>query len=573
MASAKKSKKQTTVAKQAATASAGKESDEEFLKRFMNLKETASRKATAGMGEYAKETEEGRVQGRQIGQKFEEIEQCQKIVEEFKINPPVAVSKHVNGISVEYAYEDRFKAKIEMLKKNGFGFLNAVKYTSINAPTFKTTGRAYVRRGGQRILLPASAIPPLDSGLGMGSRLLNPKDTVFILENGDIIETEDHSYVQINDIRSDDNYSREIFVYPSSEVSLVLTRNESHPTPSSMVPSKETEVILRNSSNTVINYNFVAVSLIKGIFNMKILDSGKDVNKFLKIASGYPAIEFLPTSQMIGNIIDKLTAKMPKNVVAKINATKSPRGSKVCDDISAYIELCKDGSVVTFGTPNPVKNMTNGKIAYPNLPKHAPGDFIITGKITIAGDRMYSEAADAVDPRAKAIVKNRFAVEKYISFLNTKKELEQNLKAMKEKNAKLKAPESESSKRDKERKKAELLDQQAYYKKAGDTEMVDATQIQLDELDPQKVAAKYEAMMRQARPELLDEIKRHRQAGDTMRADAAQMQLDVLEHNEEGIEAYMIKMIGWCDSEIAKLRSDLNTNFPQYNSPRETDLV
>ncbi len=516
--------------KKSAAANEAKESDDDFLKRILKTQGEATKKASEEIESYSKskEVEELKATGKRVAKDLEEREECERIVEEFKIDPVIAISKNINGVSVEYSYEDKFKTKIELLKKHGFSFSSAVKSTYVSSPTFKAFGRAYARRGGQRISLPESSMPPVD-GMGMGLRLMNNKEKRFVLEDGDVIETGKDSYVQVNDFIATDKYKRELFVYPNSEVKLEIRKTELHPEPAYMDPSKVPDAIKRNSSTTVINYNFVAASLVVGIFHLDILDENKNVNNFLKLASEYPEVEFLHSSKMMENIQDKIIAKMPANVLAMYKTKLPSRSQKICEQISAFIELCRDGSVVVFGTANSVKNKRSGKVASPNVPKIVPKDFIITGKITVTGDKIYSDGQDIVDPRARAIMKNRFVVDQYRSLLATKKEFEQKLKELKEKKSKPVIPESPASRKEKEKRKAELLDQQAYLKNAGDTEMADAIQMQLDELNP-----------------------------------SAANEVD---------EAYLIKMITWCDGEIAKITPDLNSSFPAYNSPREGDAV
>ncbi|MDD4983342.1 MAG: hypothetical protein PHH82_00690 [Candidatus ainarchaeum sp.] len=542
------------------------ESDAEFFARINKMKEDAIKKIKADTS-YSKETEEFKAKGRQIGKDLEEIEECQKIADEFKVNPPIVFSKSINGISVEYKYDDKFKTKIELLKKHNFSFLTVAKNTHISSPTFKAMGKAYVRRGGQRIVLPESSIPPCES-MGMGSRLMNPNDSVFVLENGDIIETGNDSYVTINDFISNDDYNREIFIFPNSEVSLILTKKEEHPEPAFMDPSQVPDVIKRNSSSTVIKYNFVAVSLIKGIFQIKVLDRNKNVNNLLKFPAGYPNFEFLPSSKMMENIQDNLIAKMPAAIAAKYIAKVGQRSSKACDEISAYLELCRDNSVAIFGTPNPIKNNNSGKIGYPNMPGHAPTDFIITSKITIKGDSIYSDPANSIDPRARAIIKNQQAANQYQSILNSKKEYEQKLKELVEKKSKQKVVESEASKKDKESRKTELLEQQKYYKQVGDADMAAATQMQLDEIEPPKETDAMKKNKELMKKELLESLEQAKKANNTVLVDTIQLQLEILtnpQNTDTSTEGYYKKMLVWCDNEIAKLKSSLNTNFPPYN--------
>jgi hypothetical protein len=401
------------------------------------------------------------------------------------------------------------------------------------------------------------------------------------LETGDAIETENGSYVTINDSRATitesgstkDKYNCEIFVYPNSEVKLDLIKKESHPEPAFMVPSQVPNAIKRNSSNTVIDYNFAAVSLVRGIFHVGILDENKEVNHFLKMPSGYPEIEFLHSSRMVENIQDKIMAKMPANVLAMYKNRLPPKSKKVCDEISAFIELCQNNSIVIFGTANSVRNRGSGKVASPNVPKAVPGDYIITGKITVVNDRIYSDASGSIDPRARAIMKNKLAIGRYSALLAQKKEYEQKLKEIKEKKSKPAAPESPASKKEKEERKAELLKQHEYYKQVEDKDMAAAVQMQLDEIEPPKETEAARREKEKMKIELLKNQQQAKQAGNTVMIDTIQMQLDTLDQKEGATEEYMEKMLAWCDKEIAKLKPDLNSNFPGYSSVSAENLI
>src|SRR5665647_2250253 len=78
------------------TKSTSVESDVDFLKRITNIKETAMKKASEGLGVYASEAEEAKTKGREIGKNLAERDECEKIVEEFKKNPPLLTVRTIS---------------------------------------------------------------------------------------------------------------------------------------------------------------------------------------------------------------------------------------------------------------------------------------------------------------------------------------------------------------------------------------------------------------------------------------------------------------------------------------------
>lgn len=103
--------------------------------------------------------------------------------------------------------------------------------------------------------------------------------------------------------------------------------------------------------------------------------------------------------------------------------------------------------------------------------------------------------------------------------------------------------------------------------------MADATQMQLDELDPQKQQEISKKQISEWKKELLEEEEDARKAGNEFKVNMIQMQMDILDQNTENIGEHIRIMIDWCDKELTKLSPDLNTNFPPYNPPIETDAV
>lgn len=499
------------------------ESDTEFLLRINKMKEDSLKKIKTAPQEYSKEYEDAKQKGREVGKIFTEIEECEKIAEEFKKNPPIVISKHINGITVEYVYEDKYKEKIEKLKKHHFCFKSAVKDVTIYAATFKTIGNVYIKRAGKKIVLPQSSLPPVSKGPGMGRRSLDPNNHGFILEDKDIVITENSAYFKLSDTVLNDKYAREIFVFPNSQLEVKITKKESNKEIQSMSNVKIPEAIKKNSSAKVIEYNFISTKLISGIFKLDFLTTKKDINKFLEFESGYPNIEFLGSQHMMDNFVNKEIAKMPAAVKAAYLA-KTKIGSKtsnICENISTFIELCKDKTIVIFGTGNSIKNKSSGKTASIDMPASATLDFFAS-KIIAKGNDVFPGSPDS---RTKAIMKNIEAIEQYNTILETKIDYELKLKELKERTKQYpKKAESQESIKERAKRTAELKEQLAYYKKVNDNDMVMATQMQLDELDPSKKIASQE--------------------------------LD---------EGQLLNLIANCNKELAKLKPSLDSNFPSYS--------
>ncbi|MFH1285296.1 MAG: hypothetical protein ABIH99_01815 [Candidatus Micrarchaeota archaeon] len=560
---------------------ASTESDADFLKRILKAKDEATKKASVELSAYSKseEVEKLRETGRRTAKDFEEIEECERIAEEFKRDPPIVTTRHVNGVSMEYKYDDRYKGKIELLKKHSFSFLCATKDTSIFSPIVTAHGRAYVKRGGQRIQLPENSTPPVKNKLGMGSQALDPSNVGFILRDGDVIATEEGSYASVNDFISNDDYHKEIFIFPNSEAVIRVSEKIEHHPPAFMDPSRVPDAIKRNCENTVMNYNILKFALVKGIFKVSIHEKNRNVNNSLELSSGSPQIEFLNASKTYESMLEKEYKKLAvipnaaKAVAAYKDAMEQQRG-RLCEEIAAHIELCADMSIVVFGSMNSIQSKRSGRVASHTFSNLGGKETAFSGKVMAVGDRVYSDKS-GVDPRVKAIMNYEMALTRYVLLLAQRKEFEQKLKELKENKSKQTDPESESSRKEKEKRKAELLEQQVYYKQAGDAQMAEAIQMQLDELEPEKeteTSRKYKEVMR---AELLENQKHYRQIGNTLLADSVQYQLDKLNApNDPSIdENYTRTMLRWCDNELAKLEPSVNASFPSYNSPNEADAI
>jgi len=183
------------------------ESDADFLKRIMSIKETAIKKAGENSSSYRKEMEEAKAQGAGMGKMLAEREECEKIVEEFKKNPPLVISKSIAGISVEYRIEDKYKAKVDQLKKYGFSFIQAVHSTSITPLEFTTFGNVYIKRGSRKAFLPISS-----------------SELPFIIRDGDIIGTEKSAFVlELKDeYQDEENNFWHVFLFPNSELKISI---------------------------------------------------------------------------------------------------------------------------------------------------------------------------------------------------------------------------------------------------------------------------------------------------------------------------------------------------------------
>lgn len=433
--------------KKAKAATFGKESDEDFFKRLAKLKEDASKKASKEIGSYSKELEESRAKGRQIGKDLEEIEECNKIVKEFESSPPIMTSVNINGVSFGYSCEDsKVAKKIEQLKKHGFGFHHATNSTSTTTIEFRTFGKAYVKHGSQKITLPESSVPAIvnDSNLGMGGGVaLNPKDVDFVLKDGDVLGTEKGGYIyNIKDVKEhSETYSTGVFIFPESELKISIHTETVHPQPAFMDPSQVPDAIKRTSKSTVITDTLLGVELIKGLFQIHFFRQGRDVNGLIGLPSGYPHIEFKPSSELMANIFDEMTAKAGKGnpamakileaVYSKSKAEMRAKSGGKCEDISTFIELTQDGSIVLFNTANVVVHKDIGKeakkmmfsTANVNLHKDISEGGWPIKKITLTRNALYeTDCTTNPDPRVAAAVKISMGLGGYVSALATKKE-------------------------------------------------------------------------------------------------------------------------------------------------------
>lgn len=393
------------------------ESDQEFLARIAKMQKQSEIDTNAELAKYSnsKEVIQFKEEAKKQGTKYKEIEECFKIAKEFESNPPIMISVNVNGKNVKQYYEDKnIEKKAEMLKKNNVSFLKAVHHISTYGITFKTFGKVYVKRGSQKILLPETN-----------------EQADFLLKDGDILVTEKASAISEfrEESKESENDTTQIIVYPKSEIKVNISEKTTNPAPAFMVPSQVSESIKRNSKSTVTTQKLLSVELLAGIFSINIERGGKNVNSFIKIASSYPKISFKSSSAMYGKIIEGMLSKMQKEnpVVAEmykktsISKDISSAKSKTCTQISAYIELCKDGSIVIPTTGN--------VIVHEGIKKETSKPIGTSGKpmkITITRNQLY-ETDTGVKPDARASRIVGFPIITYFNLIKSKKELEKSL--------------------------------------------------------------------------------------------------------------------------------------------------
>ena len=391
---------------------AEKESDADFFKRIMSIKDEAVKNATVGLSAYSKEETEARGQGAATAKILAEREECEKIVEEFKNNPPVVFSKNIGGFSVEYRVEDKYQAKVDLLRKNGFPFLHAVNGTSITPVAFNTLGSAYVKRGGRKALFPTSS-----------------SDAPFIIRDGDIIGTEDKSFVlELKDEEQDEeNNYWHIFIFPNSELKIGIDERTTHPEPAYMEPEKVPAEIKKNSTTTDTIYSIQDIELLSGLFNLKIKRKNREISDLVRFASGFPAVEFTGsgslTNELVKTEMEKAVAKAGASLLAKVAGSFAEMKAKSekhgGDDLSAFVELCKDGSVVIFSTMNRIALRGSGKMT-----KKISTDMYNPVKITATKAGLYeTDGKKNPDYRVTAIIKLWMAASSYAGFETNAKEV------------------------------------------------------------------------------------------------------------------------------------------------------
>lgn len=530
------------------TKSTSVESDVDFLKRITNIKETAMKKASEGLGVYASEAEEAKTKGREIGKNLAERDECEKIVKEFKKNPPLLTVRTIGGISVGRFYDPKIQPQIDMLKKYGFSFLSTQKRTAIQPIIFETFGKAYIKRGSKKVNLPKSSV-----------------DLPFIIRDGDIIGTENKSFVlDLKDENQDEeNNYWHVFLFPNSELKISIKETESHPAPAFMVPSQVPDSIKNGSSSTVFEHKIEQIELLSGLFNIKVKKKGRNVNNIVKLTAGFPDIEFHQTGGLANEIIKTEIEKAVKalgaaylsKVSGALGGLKSFDNKKGSDEINAIIELNKDGSVVIFNTSNRVS------VGGSKLTKKISGDINNPVKITAVGGTLYeSDGSKNPDPRITAIMKIWMNISQYVYSLNAKTEI-----GMKSGEKSLNIEEAE--------KMAE------YAKTLGDKDMEEAAKIILqnkkkDEAMKKSLATR-SADKEGQRKEASEMLKFAEESGEKELIEVAKAQIAAVDAPEIGMNQTQAesKVLQMAEEILSKVGASFESSLPPYNPPSGGDVV
>jgi len=391
----------------------------ELAAKLMKLRKDAEKKiASQKKEDYSKEIEKSKELGKQQGEKYKELDEGNRIVEEFKINPPILLSTHINGKLIEQHYEPAFAKKVELLKRNGFSFHSAVHHTSTYGLLFSVLGKVYVKRGAQKMAISESL-----------------EDSTFLLKDGDILGTEKASYVlnlRSNDDSESNGYTR-ITIFPQSELKISLSEKTTNPAPAFMVPSQVADTIKKNSKSTVTMQKLQNIELISGLFRIELRRDNGDINNILRVNSSYPRFKLLPIQFLIKNTIDKLVEDMRKQnpkLAAQYEKNlpkqeKEARAGK-CSNYTGFVELCKNGSLVFIGGAI-VLHESSGKST-----KKIPTNVLKPIKITLTRNIMYETDTNLhVDRRVEAITELNNNLVSYTQAILSKKQAEERLKTMK----------------------------------------------------------------------------------------------------------------------------------------------
>ncbi|MFA5934295.1 MAG: hypothetical protein WC827_00180 [Candidatus Paceibacterota bacterium] len=525
------------------------ESDTDFLKRIMSIKETAIKKDGENSGAYMKEMEEAKAQGAGISKVFAEREECEEIVEEFKKNPPLLTVRTIGGISVERFYDPKIQPKIDLLKKNGFSFLSTQKRTAIQPIVFEAFGSAYIKRGSKKVILPKSSM-----------------ELPFIIRDGDIVGTEEKSFVlDLKDENQDEeNNYWHVFLFPNSELKISIKETVSHPAPAFMVPEQVSDAVKKGSSSTVYEHKIEKIELLSGLFNIKVKKKGRDVNNIVKFTSGFSKIEFNQSgglaNEMVKTEIEKAVKSLGNKylsvVAGTLNELKSFENKKGSDEINAIIELNKDGSVVIFNTSNRISLSGSNK-----LTKKISADINNPVKITATNGVLYeTDGSKSSDPRVTAIMKMWMNVSQYIYSINIKNEI-----GMKSSGKSLSVEDAE--------KMAE------YAKTLGDKDMESAAKVILQnkkkQVEMEKGMATRSADKEGQRKDAMEMLKFTEESGEKELIEVAKAQLKAVDAPEVGMsrEQYEGKALQIAEETLSRVGSFIETNLPPYNHPSSSDVV
>lgn len=537
--------------KESKSENAPKESDADFLKRIMGIKDAAIKNASEGLSAYASEIEEAKTKGREIGKNLEEREECEKIVEEFKKNPPIVISKTIAGISVEYRVEDKYQAKVDKLKKYGFSFIQAVHGTYITPLEFAAYGNAYIKRGGRKAFLPAGS-----------------KELPFIIRDGDIIGTEKQSFVlELKDeFQDEENNYWHIFIFPGSELKIGVNEKITNAEPAYMVPDKVAEVIKKNSTSTTINYSIRNIELLSGLFNLKIKRKGKDINNLVRFAPGFPTVEFSGSgglaNEIVKDMMEKAVAQLGAPYLAKVAGAlaevKSKSSKRGGDDISAFVELNKGGSVTIFATSNRVSLPGSGRMT-----KKISTDMYNPVKITATKSGLFeTDGKTNPDYRVSEIMKLWTSVSSYAGSLTPKEETQLGMGG--------KRLDIEDAKKMIEY--AKVLGEKDIEKAA--EEILKNRKEEVKTKNPVKTQV---SDMEMQKREAQERLKFAEESGEKELIEVAKAQLKSAEggnqsfgvNNEEAVR----KAMEYDEKNIEKCKAQIEANLPPYSNPISSDVV
>lgn len=524
------------------------ESDADFLKRIMSIKEAAIKKSTSDLSLYEKEKEDAKSQGASLGKNLAEREECEKLAEEFKNNPPLLTVRTIGGITVERFYDPKIQPKVDLLKKYGFPFLSTQKRTDIKPIVFEAFSNAYIKRGTKKVNLPKSSM-----------------DLPFIIRDGDIVGTGEKSFIlDLKDENQDEeNNYWHVFLFPNSELKISIKETESHPAPAFMVPSQVPDAVKKGSSSTVYEHKIEKIELLNGLFSIKVKKQGRNVNNIVTLASDFPNIEFHQTGGLANEIVKTEMEKAVKalgaaylsKVSGALSELKSFENKKGSDEINAIIELNRDGSVVIFNTSNRIS------IGGSRLTKKISADMNNPVKITAVGGTLYeSDGSKNPDPRVSAVMKIWLNVSQYIYSMTSRNEI-----GMKSGGRNMKVEDAEK-----------MLE---YSKTLGDKDMENAAKIILQ--NKKKDAAMYKSIAERSadkesqRKEAKEMLKYAEESGEKELIEVAKAQIAAVDAPEIGMSQAQAesRALQMAEETLSRVSSSFEGSLPPYNSPGGGDVV
>jgi len=525
------------------------ESQEEFLKRIKSVMDSSAAKFKAEIPAFSKEYEEGKAGGAKIAATFKELEECKKIEEEFKKNPPILTTKYIGGVCVERYYDPKVQPGVDLLKKHLIPFSSVTHSTSIFPIVFNAFSNAYVKRGAKKVILPESS-----------------SELPFIIKDGDIIGTEDRSFVLElkNEDQDEENNFWHICIFPNSELKISIKESVSHPAPAYMVPSQVPDVIKNGSTSAVYKHTIESVELLSGLFNVRVKKKGRDVNNIVRFAPGFPGVEFNQAGGLVNEIVKNemekavrsLGAAYLSKVSGTLNELKSFQNKKGSDEISSFIELNKNGSVVIFATNSRVALRGSGRMT-----KKISGNPYNPVKITAANGSLFeTDGSKDPDRRVEAVMKMWMSLSSYFASLKMKSEYEYKLSGR-------------SLSVEKAKKMAE------YARMLGDKDMESAAKIILkkaenDEAMMRGLAAR-EADKEGQKREALEQLRFAEESGEKELIEVAKAQLKTVGSSSVGYSASAgeERALELAEENLRKIGPLIEISLPPYSNPSSSDVI